>query len=319
MSDTTPLLPPLPRLLPRDLCPACGERASTPLLDLPYDHPALADYLRRHYGGRAATRFLPDRYTLRQCAACGLAYQSWVPDGPLLADIYDRWIPASACTALREAYDLPRYADWAAEVRLMIELLDRPPHALRALDFGFGWAEWSRMAMAWGVDVAGCELSQERIAHARRLGVEILDLDALPDEGFDFINTEQVFEHLIDPAPLLQRLIASLRPGGIIKLSVPNARGALRKIAAGAGFERLGPDEIMPIAPLEHINAFTPESLRRFAERAGLTALRPPLTALYRSQSGGAGLRQRLRLALRPIYRHYWPGSTFAYFTRPAR
>ena len=41
------------------------------------------------------------------------------------------------------------------------------------LDFGFGWAHWSRMAMAYGCRVSGVELSQER---ADEVAAQLIEL-----------------------------------------------------------------------------------------------------------------------------------------------
>jgi len=55
------------------------------------------------------------------------------------------------------------------------------------------------MAAAFGCQASGPELTRKQADHARRAGVAVLTIDELPDARFDFINTEQVFEHLVDP------------------------------------------------------------------------------------------------------------------------
>ena len=47
---------------------------------------------------------------------------------------------------------------------------------------------------------------------------------------FDFINTEQVFEHISEPLETLKELKTLLKPGGIIKISVPTADDINRRL-----------------------------------------------------------------------------------------
>lgn len=44
----------------------------------------------------------------------------------------------------------------------------------------------------------------------------------LESESFDFINSEQVFEHLVEPRQALASLSRALRCGGLLRISVPN-------------------------------------------------------------------------------------------------
>jgi SAM-dependent methyltransferase len=57
----------------------------------------------------------------------------------------------------------------------------------------------------------------ERI-HATNLEVRRLDLvsDPLPREAFDFVHTRLVLMHIPERALVLERLIAALRPGGVV-------------------------------------------------------------------------------------------------------
>lgn len=192
-----------------------------------------------------------------------------------------------------------------------------PPGELKALDFGFGWAEWTRMAAAYGIDVCGAELSQVRIDYAASIGIRVVDADALPSREFHFINTEQVFEHLLEPGRVLRQLAAALRPGGLLKISVPDCDRAIRKLRRAGAFAGLSDEDIMPIAPFEHINSFTHDSLVAVGREAGLAPLRPSLRALYNSSSGWMEPTAALKALARPLYRHVYPKTSFVYFVQP--
>ena len=107
-----------------------------------------------------------------------------------------------------------------------------------------------------------------------------------------------------------------LAADGLLRISVPDSRKALAKLGSGAKFADLNAAEVMPVAPLEHINSFDHASLVAMARRAGLRLVSPSLRALYDSSSGWFGsMRNTAKLAARPLYRHVYPKSTIAYFT----
>ncbi|SFD71074.1 class I SAM-dependent methyltransferase [Massilia yuzhufengensis] len=305
-------------MLKRERCPGCHGQASTTLYREPLDSPAITRYLLAHYQQRVARDFSGYDYELARCRHCGLAYQAQVPAPALLEEIYDQWLPATERALVAARWGLDDYRYLAAQVEFMLEHFRLRPGAVKALDFGFGWAEWAKMAGAYGCDVCGAELSEVRIDYARSVGIPVLDASALPQGEYHFINTEQVFEHLLEPGDMLRRLGRSLRPGGVVKVSVPDAAHSLRKLLGARSFAALGEADIMPIAPFEHVNAFTHASLAALGRGAGLALLRPSLRKLYNSSSGWMNPKSALKTLARPVYRHIYPRSTFIYFARPA-
>ena len=59
-----------------------------------------------------------------------------------------------------------------------------------------------------------------------------------------------------------------LHPGGIVVLETPNCEGITGITSDPVTYDL--------IHPLEHINAFTPDTLRRIAQNAGLTPMSKP-------------------------------------------
>ena len=306
-----------PILVKRDRCPGCQRDATSLLYSEPLDSPGITRYMREHYAQRVERRFGGYDYQLARCGHCGLAFQAQVPSPELLEEIYDRWLPATERAVVASRFVLDDYRYLAGQVEFVLGHFGLRPSDLKALDFGFGWAEWAKMASAYGVDVCGAELSQVRIDYARSVGIRIVDSDALPEREFHFINTEQVFEHLLEPGKVLGQLAAALRPGGLVKISVPDAAKSIRKLLGAKTFAALSDGDIMPIAPFEHINAFTYDSLVAMGKEAGLAPLRPALRKLYNSCSGWMEPKAALKALARPLYRHVYPKSTFVYFVRP--
>ena len=311
------LLPAESVLVERKRCPCCDCTTWQVLIREPLDSTAITDFLERQYEGRARLAQLTGAtYELVRCTSCRLAYQRYIPGERLLGELYDEWIPDSErerLAAQRDVYD-PSY--WAQQIHFFIEHFGLHPAEVRVLDFGMGWGEWASMARAFGCDVYGAELSVERLRHAHSIGIPTLDWEQIGARRFHFINTEQVFEHLVEPVQILRHLAGALETGGLLKISVPDARRALRLAARSGRFESLPPALIVPLQPLEHINCFEFDSIARLAAVAGLKPLRPRLRLIYNATSGWLSPKRAARLLLRPIYRHVYPKSTFVYLVR---
>lgn len=303
-------------MVERTTCPCCHSDQLSSLYEEPYAGAGVSHYLGRHYEGRATALEPGLIYRLSRCGDCGLAFQAFVPDDSMLQKIYDHWVVGAGEEAELD-FQLNDYCYLDEQVQFMLQHLAKAPAQIKVLDFGFGWGHWARMAMAWGCEVWGIELSQERRERGRSLGIRLVELDTLPSQTFDFIHTEQVFEHLTDPREVLQRLSAALRHKGLLKISVPDASAALKKLEASSSFSALDVHEQMTVAPLEHINSFTRDSLEALGRAAGLQPLRPGLRSMYNATSGWLEPARALRLLARPLYRHLLNRGTFMYFERP--
>jgi SAM-dependent methyltransferase len=117
-----------------------------------------------------------------------------------------------------------------------------------------------------GWSVAGVDLNSQAIAVAQAAFPsghfwcgDLLKLDIA--DRFDVIRTDSVVEHLLDPIAYLSKLASLLKPGGRIRVIVPNARAFSAII-----FERYSYVYWMPF----HINLFNARTLRSILTRVGL-------------------------------------------------
>lgn len=307
-----------PALVERTHCPSCDSQGARTLLSVPYRDSAVERFLKSHYHKPPDTTPLTgSSYELVRCESCALVYQRYVPGPELLQTLYDQWISPSPPERDHKRRGLESYRLLSQEVQFVIEHFRKPPASLDVLDFGMGWGTWSRMALAFGCNVSGSELSVVRQQYARSMGVNVLQWDQLPGRDFHFINTEQVFEHLVEPAVTLRHLASALAVGGLLRISVPNCRSALRALEDKKGFEELSLEDIRAVHPLEHVNAFEPETLERFGRVAGLEPMRPSLRLLYNGTSGWLSPTNALKSLMRPVYRHVYPKSTVVYLRKP--
>jgi SAM-dependent methyltransferase len=102
----------------------------------------------------------------------------------------------------------------------------------------------------------------------------VITWDDIPKYRFDFINTEQVFEHIPEPLETLRHLIKSLETNGIIKISVPTANDVDRRLKIMDWEAPIDSrNSLDPVTPLEHINYFKRSSIRIRYKSHGIGSL----------------------------------------------
>lgn len=296
----------------REACPACHGSRSRQVYECSYTRAPIREYLANFYGGRVDfSCFAGAVFSLRECGFCGLIYQEEIPGAFLMQKLYDEWIDPEAdrrkCGARRIEY----YAGIAREIMKVVAHYGPEPSGLRVLDVGMGWGEWCRMAGAFGCRAFGMELSEARIAHAQRNNIEVIDWKDLRKHKFHFINTEQVFEHLPYPLESLTALASALEDNGMIKIGVPTSGNMPARLRKGDWNAPFGSrDSLNAVAPLEHINCFTANSIARMGALAGLQPFSFPLLHEYSCTFIGPA-RTSLKALLRPIYHRIHPVSHY--------
>lgn len=310
-------------------CPACAGARWRTVYSCRYDRAPLRDYISAHFDRRGQVTWQGlegAEYRVERCLDCGLCFQREVPTDELVREVYDHWVAPDEVgegfgderldAFLRGewggTFDCqhthPRWS-WAAhEMHHIADLLQRPPNRLRVLDFGMGWSTWARAVRGMGCEVIGHEKSEKCAAFAERLGFEMVGYDELGEQRFDFINTEQVFEHLVDPYTVLRHLRGAVRPGGIIKISAPRAwRVASRLSGVDVSRARADRGAFFPLEPVIHLQCFSPGSVAALADRVGLEVMPASTTVGYGFVRRG-GLRwtdppHAIKSLLRPLHR----------------
>jgi SAM-dependent methyltransferase len=200
--------------------------------------------------------------TVVDCTACGFAHLDPLPDAATLRETYRRhyYDAVKPDYLARETEEQPF---WRLEYDDKLDAIAalRGGAKGRILDVG----------CSGGWDVAGIEPSAQAAAHARGLGVPVVeaffedvDWDALG--RFDAIHLKLVLEHLGDPAALLRRARAALVRDGVLCLQVPNDFNALQAVVSATL-------DTPPwwVAPPYHVNYFDFASLGRLCARTGFT------------------------------------------------
>ena len=254
----------------RKSCPVCGNEQYSNVIKLDYESQEIKRFLIQYYGEYFEQFTTEELFHVVKCNLCDLMYQNCILDSKSLDYFYDHVIDANTSLAKRERANAVVFDSLIKDAQIAIKLLNaKKPRDISALDFGMGWGHWAVAARATGLTVSGAELSEKRIKFAQKMGVNVVNLDDCIVDQFDYINTDQVFEHLEEPFQVLFKLTQCLKVGGIIKIFVPNRTGDLLKMRLKHW--SVGKDAFHP---LEHINSFNSVSLNNLAEKCDLIPLR---------------------------------------------
>lgn len=284
----------------RVACPWCGASERTTLCDHEYDREPLRSALKDP---------IPEpglRFTVHECRRCRTLYQETVYREEATADYYESW-PV-------EETPLEFTLFYVQELLMVLGHFDRPAADIRVLDYGMGWGRFCQVATTMGFDAVGYDLNRNMREHGRSRSLRVVDrLEDVEAGSVDFINLEQVLEHVAAPRELIERLATRLKPGGVMKISVP-----IRPLGLGTSLRslaRMTPDQIrsrlMDIWPLIHLNCFNRRALKAvLADR--LRYRRIHLNSLFLVLRRGL----LLRVLGRALYKNYAPRVNYLFFSK---
>jgi len=305
----------------RKECPACGGITSKTIYQNSFDQAPIKDYLIDFYGsrGRIELSYLENsNYILKECSNCDLIYQEEIPNDQLMERLYEYWLDPNMRFEYHKKHDrLGHYIYYAQEIMQVIGFLNKHPSDLKFFDFGMGWGKWALMAKAFGCEAYGSELSRERIKYAEANGLKVIGWEDFPNYQFNFINTEQVFEHLPEPLETLRHLKKALAPDGIIKISVPTANNITERLKLMDWKAKKGSkNSLNPVAPLEHINFYKRTSLVKMAQKAGMKEVLISMKKQYQYTTEWSGIKQIAQNLLKPVSLNLLRTKNYLFFKK---
>lgn len=213
-------------------------------------------------GGVDAAAFRPSSNEYGQlttpvlrCLACGHMSVESVPDASAVSAAYADAVDE---VTLREAEGQVATADAG------LALIEAQVAPGRLLDVGCWTGSFLVAAEQRGWEAVGIEPSEWAAGEAKRRGLTVhqAELDDVPltPGSFDAVVSCDVLEHLADPATALERLVALLRPGGVLYLTVPDA---------GSPFARTMGKRWWAIVPM-HLQYYTRGSMTHLLVKHGL-------------------------------------------------
>lgn len=147
-----------------------------------------------------------------------------------------------------------------------------------ALDLGCGRGEWLELMQRLGIHASGCDLDEEMLRDARRLGLDVVADDAVSvlrgvsDQSLSIVSAFHLVEHLehTDLRVVVDEAFRVIKPGGIIILETPNPESIL---VHGNFFT--DPTHVKPLPPellrfVVEFAGFAPASIWRMQENPRL-------------------------------------------------
>lgn len=312
----------------RNVCPVCGDDQYEVLYSCAMTAEPVRSYIASHYRKQGTINWNNldgTDFILCDCQQCGSLWQKHAPNEFVLDKIYNEMIAAESLRKLEQRrLTVGNYDKIAGELAVLFRMVGKHPTDVHMLDYGYGYGRWGRVAAAMGAKVCGVEISPEKIETAKSIGIESISEDALSKMQFDIVHTEQVFEHLTEPAREFGKLAKTLLPGGIMKISVP-PQGNIRRLLAKRGMIGQSPQEVLwdcgkpldakmqdsdyvAISPLEHLNVFSPTAIELLAKQNELiivSRVRRQAVPIYVTSVSQfvASVAQLLKVSLRSVLR----------------
>lgn len=223
-------------------------------------------------------------YRIARCSDCESLFSSPMPSPEALDAYYQGFLyrkpmPGEVARRVRQR---------RRELESLFDLRGRGAEGVRFLDHGGGTGGAFGAARDLGMEAYYADIDQDARAFvADNFGLDaahfVSDLGAV-GERFDLVLSDNVIEHVVDPAALLASLSASLAPGGTLVVKTPSAaasehyfypmtlRGYLSTAwqhnRASAVLRMAVSRPIWYCDPPRHLYSFTERGLARLAERA---------------------------------------------------
>lgn len=269
-------------------CPVCGSAAASEVIGSNLDLTRLGPLA---FASRKSPELMHHR--LVACPSCDTLYASPAPTAAALEEAY-----AGA------EYDSAESAEYAARsyATFLPRLLrNTPPHG-GALDIGAGDGAFLRVLLAAGFDDAtGVEPSPAAAAAAaadvrERIRQGVFRARDFEAESFRVVSALQTLEHVPDPLGVCRGARDLLCEGGALMAICHNRRARVNRLLGRRS----------PIFDVQHLQLFSPQSLRALFRHAGFTdvVVRPvpnryPLRSWVRLTPVPGALKRRLLRALR--------------------
>tara|TARA_X000000950_G_scaffold152516_2_gene187532 strand:- start:915 stop:1787 length:873 start_codon:yes stop_codon:yes gene_type:complete len=249
----------------RNSCPACKKKRIKEIFSLPYNSQTMVDFLSSYYKGTIDIKKLHGRhYRLLECENCNLIFQEQIPNKKFSHELYEKYIDKDDSLKKKNDYELKYHKKLSYEMNLIKNIFKKENEKISVLDFGAGWGFWLNYLKKNNFDVYAFEISETRIDFLKRNQIKIIPNIVNLDKKFDFIYSEETFEHISDPKETLINLSKILKGDGFIMLRFPSS--FLFRLKLNRKYK--------PCTdcahPLEHINLFKKKSFEKMIEDSNL-------------------------------------------------
>lgn len=171
--------------------------------------------------------------SLYQCGNCNLIFVWPIPDRKDLKQLYGE----EYFNLQKEKVEITGYRSYQDIMPLLTpyfrKKLTRAGQLLgkkgKLLDIGCALGLFLEIAKADGWDVLGLDISSYAVKEVRKRGIKAVNCDLfnakLKKNSFDLVTIFQTIEHDSNPVRLLREIKRILKPGGVLIITTPNAKG----------------------------------------------------------------------------------------------
>lgn len=209
-----------------------------------------------------SARRIPDRihYRMVKCNGCGLVRSDPIADAVTIGKLYreSSFDYGAEVNSLRRTYG--HYLD-------KLESFSVSKGSL--LEIGCGNGFFLEEAQARGYqDVRGVEPSSSAVDQAsptirNQIVCDMMRPGLFAKETFDVVCMFQVFDHISNPSALLHECVSALKSGGLVLILNHNIESLSSLILR----------ERSPIIDIEHTYLYSPDTLAKIVEKAGLKVM----------------------------------------------
>ena len=194
------------------------------IFSLPYNSSDMIDFLSSYYKDKIDIKKLHGKYyKLLECKNCGLIFQNQIPDKKFSQELYEKYIDKDDSLKKKDDYERKYYKKLFYEMNLIKNIFKKKSDEISILDFGAGWGFWLNYLKKNNFDVYAFEVSVTRINFLKKNKIKIISDISNIEKKFDFIYSEETFEHISNPKETLINLSKILKEDGFIMLRFPSS------------------------------------------------------------------------------------------------
>ena len=247
----------------RKKCPLCNSKKIKLIFDKEFNSIGTNIFFSKHLNKKFPMKILEKkRYILSECRTCKMIFQNNILNKKFNSKFYDEYIDHKSIRLKKNKYRIENNLYKKEIIQISKIYQDKK---IDILEFGAGMGSWvTAMKNSGFKNIFAIEISKQRRKILKKNKIKCFSKLEKINRKFDFIYSDQTFEHLTEPGKTIKKLIKLLKKNGYILFKIPPGRFLKSKLNNKYKAQK---DEAIP---LEHINIFTNDTIRFIAKKYNL-------------------------------------------------
>ena len=256
-------------LIERVKCPFCGSKNLQSIYKKNYLSEDIKNFLKKHLNRFPLKILEKKNFEVIECLNCTGIFQKNILSKFYNKQFYEKYVPHKF--AFNKKKKISQYLSKVYNYEYsIIKKYFKNKIKIKVLEIGAGWGHWLLNINKYkNFVVTAVEISETRRKFLIKNKIKTFSSMNSIKGKFDFIFSDQTFEHLSEPFLTLKKISKNLKKGGIIYLKVPPGIYIKQKLKKDY---KVTDDEIIP---LEHINVFNKKVNKVLAKNLDLKYLYP--------------------------------------------